>query len=90
MGLEHFMKDFDLFGIETQSIILNPHGLRTKRTVTKVARNLSKLKCRQIEGWQFGRARVAELVVVVSRRARAWTTATGRRDLGLGVSERGR
>jgi hypothetical protein len=32
MRLEKFMKDFDLFGIETHPIPPNPHGLRAKRT----------------------------------------------------------
>jgi hypothetical protein len=30
------MKDFDLFGIETHSILPNPHGLRAKRTNPKL------------------------------------------------------
>jgi hypothetical protein len=37
-----------------------------------------------------GRARVAELVMVVSRWARAWTPAPSRRDLDLGDRERER
>jgi hypothetical protein len=32
MRLEKIVKDFDLFGIETHPIPLNPHGLRAKRT----------------------------------------------------------
>jgi hypothetical protein len=35
MGLEKIVKDFDLFGIETDPIPLNPHGLRAKRTSPK-------------------------------------------------------
>jgi hypothetical protein len=32
MGLEKFLKNFDLFGIQTHPIPLNPHGLRANRT----------------------------------------------------------
>ena len=32
MGLEKFEKKFDLFGIQTHPITLNPHGLRANRT----------------------------------------------------------
>jgi hypothetical protein len=32
MGLEKIEKKFDLFGIQTHSISLNPHGLRANRT----------------------------------------------------------
>ncbi|PWZ45974.1 hypothetical protein Zm00014a_033966 [Zea mays] len=32
MGLEKIVKKFDLFGIETHPIPLNPHGLRANRT----------------------------------------------------------
>jgi hypothetical protein len=32
MGLEKFLKKFDLFGIQTHPIPLNPHGLRANRT----------------------------------------------------------
>jgi hypothetical protein len=32
MGLEKFLKKFDLFGIQTHPISLNPHGLRANRT----------------------------------------------------------
>jgi hypothetical protein len=31
-GIGKNMKDFDLFGIKTHPIPLNPHGLRAKRT----------------------------------------------------------
>jgi hypothetical protein len=34
-----YMKDFDLFGIETHSISPNPHGLRAKRTSPKRCAN---------------------------------------------------
>jgi hypothetical protein len=32
MGLEKIEKKFDLFGIQTNPIPLNPHGLRANRT----------------------------------------------------------
>jgi hypothetical protein len=32
MGLEKIEKKFDLFGIQTNLIPLNPHGLRANRT----------------------------------------------------------
>jgi hypothetical protein len=32
MGLEKILKKFDLFGIQTHPISLNPHGLRANRT----------------------------------------------------------
>jgi hypothetical protein len=32
MGLEKIEKRFDLFGIQTHPILLNPHGLRANRT----------------------------------------------------------
>jgi hypothetical protein len=32
MGLENFLKKFDLFGIQTHPISLNPHELRANRT----------------------------------------------------------
>jgi hypothetical protein len=32
MGLEKFEKKFDLFGIQTHPIPLNPYGLRANRT----------------------------------------------------------
>jgi hypothetical protein len=32
MGLEKILKKFDLFGIQTHPIPLNPHGLRANRT----------------------------------------------------------
>jgi hypothetical protein len=32
MGLENIEKKFDLFGIQTHPIPLNPHGLRANRT----------------------------------------------------------
>jgi hypothetical protein len=35
MGLEKIEKKFDLFGIKTHSIPLNPHGLRANRTSLK-------------------------------------------------------
>jgi hypothetical protein len=31
MGLEKILKKFDLFGIQTHPIPLNPHGLRANR-----------------------------------------------------------
>jgi hypothetical protein len=36
MGLEKIKKKFDLFGIQTHPIPLNPHGLRANRTSPKV------------------------------------------------------
>jgi hypothetical protein len=36
MGLEKIEKKFDLFGIQTHPIPLNPHGLRANRTRPKV------------------------------------------------------
>jgi hypothetical protein len=35
MGLEKIEKKFDLFGIQTHPIPLNPHGLRANRTSPK-------------------------------------------------------
>jgi hypothetical protein len=35
MGLEKIAKKFDLFGIQTHPIPLNPHGLRASRTSPK-------------------------------------------------------
>jgi hypothetical protein len=35
MGLEKIEKKFDLFGIQTHPIPLNPHGLRANRTGPK-------------------------------------------------------
>jgi hypothetical protein len=35
MGLEKNLKKFDLFGIQTHPIPLNPHGLRANRTSPK-------------------------------------------------------
>jgi hypothetical protein len=32
MGLEKIVKKFELFGIQTHPISLNPHGLRANRT----------------------------------------------------------
>jgi hypothetical protein len=32
MGLKKIKKKFDLFGIQTHPITLNPHGLRANRT----------------------------------------------------------
>jgi hypothetical protein len=32
MGLEKILKKFDLFGIQTHPIPLNPYGLRANRT----------------------------------------------------------
>jgi hypothetical protein len=32
MGLEKIVKKFELFGIQTHPIPLNPHGLRANRT----------------------------------------------------------
>jgi hypothetical protein len=37
MGLEKILKKFDLFGIQTHPIPLNPHGLRATRTSPKVS-----------------------------------------------------
>jgi hypothetical protein len=37
MGLEKIVKKFDLFGIQTHPIPLNPHGLRANRTSPKRA-----------------------------------------------------
>jgi hypothetical protein len=36
IGLEKIVKKFDLFGIQTHPIPLNPHGLRANRTSPKV------------------------------------------------------
>jgi hypothetical protein len=36
MGLEKIVKKFDLFGIQTHPIPLNPHRLRANRTSPKV------------------------------------------------------
>jgi hypothetical protein len=36
MGLEKIVKKFELFGIQTHPIPLNPHGLRANRTSPKV------------------------------------------------------
>jgi hypothetical protein len=36
MGLEKIEKRFDLFGIQTHPILLNPHGLRANRTSPNV------------------------------------------------------
>jgi hypothetical protein len=36
MGLEKIEKKFDLFGIQTNPIPLNPHGLRANRTSPKM------------------------------------------------------
>jgi hypothetical protein len=36
MRLEKIVKKFDLFGIETHPIPLNPHGLRANRTSPKL------------------------------------------------------
>jgi hypothetical protein len=36
MGLEKIVKKFDLFGIQTHPIPLNPHGLRANRTSPKL------------------------------------------------------
>jgi hypothetical protein len=36
MGLEKIVKKFDLFGIQTHPIPLNPHGLRANRTSPEV------------------------------------------------------
>jgi hypothetical protein len=38
MGLEKIVKKFDLFGIQTHPIPLNPHGLRANRTSPKLAK----------------------------------------------------
>jgi hypothetical protein len=35
MRLEKIEKKFDLFGIQTHPILLNPHGLRANRTGPK-------------------------------------------------------
>jgi hypothetical protein len=35
MGLEKILNKFDLFGIQTHPIPLNPHGLRANRTSPK-------------------------------------------------------
>jgi hypothetical protein len=35
MGLEKIVKKFELFGIQTHPIPLNPHGLRANRTSPK-------------------------------------------------------
>jgi hypothetical protein len=35
MRLEKIKKKFDLFGIQTHPILLNPHGLRANRTGPK-------------------------------------------------------
>jgi hypothetical protein len=37
MGLEKILKKFELFGIQTHPIPLNPHGLRANRTSPKGA-----------------------------------------------------
>jgi hypothetical protein len=37
MGLEKIVKKFELFGIQTHPIPLNPHGLRANRTSPYVA-----------------------------------------------------
>jgi hypothetical protein len=37
MGLEKIVKKFELFGIQTHPIPLNPHGLRANRTSPKAA-----------------------------------------------------
>jgi hypothetical protein len=42
MGLEKIVKDFDLFGIETNPIPPNPYGLRAKQTSPK--REFSKAR----------------------------------------------
>jgi hypothetical protein len=42
MGLEKILKKFDLFGIQTHPISLNPHGLRANRT----SPNLELIICR--------------------------------------------
>jgi hypothetical protein len=39
MGLEKIVKKFDLFGIQTHLIPLNPHGLRANRTSPKKSCN---------------------------------------------------
>jgi hypothetical protein len=36
MGLEKIVKKFELFGIQTHPIPLNPHGLRANRTSPKL------------------------------------------------------
>jgi hypothetical protein len=36
MGLKKIVKKFDLFGIQTHPIPLNPHGLRANRTSPKL------------------------------------------------------
>jgi hypothetical protein len=38
MGLEKIVKKFELFGIQTHPIPLNPHGLRANRTSPKGCR----------------------------------------------------
>jgi hypothetical protein len=43
MGLEKIKKTFDLSGIQTHPIPLNPHGLRANRTSPHVARHRSLL-----------------------------------------------
>jgi hypothetical protein len=40
VGFEKIMKDFNLFRIETHSILPNSHGLRAKRTNSKMYFNL--------------------------------------------------
>jgi hypothetical protein len=39
MGLEKIVKKFELFGIQTHPIPLNPHGLRANRTSPNMAPN---------------------------------------------------
>jgi hypothetical protein len=43
MGLEKILKKFDLFGIQTHPIPLNPHGLRANRTSPYVAAAMARV-----------------------------------------------
>jgi hypothetical protein len=42
MGLEKILKKFDLFGIQTHPIPLNPHGLRANRTSPRLDNLLAR------------------------------------------------
>jgi hypothetical protein len=44
MTLEKIEKKFDLFGIQTHPISLNPHGLRANRTSPKLRANRASTK----------------------------------------------
>jgi hypothetical protein len=52
MGLEKIVKKFELFGIQTHPIPLNPHGLRANRTSPNGVHCKTQVRCGPVSGME--------------------------------------